>query len=284
MPDGIYRNRPGSRRATDAQGPDRFPGSYKTDSVRPERRRLNRLGELELKLDSCYLLSNINRIPNCARGLSTRLPFSGCVRLALISPPSFYDGFEFRISGAVFFILHRLWQSRMPGLTHMRRLSMKRLVGRLTPAGAIFFLQFILPLPVLATQGHGQPEGLYAHQMAHLFFIISMGVLIYWLRDRKLAAHPGWRFIQYSALFFILWNADAYTVHYLEEQLGLLEISRQGPWVLDIRAPEGFGWLARLYYAAKLDHLLCVPAMVFMYLGLKRFLHEGRAGGGEEQS
>jgi len=79
-----------------------------------------------------------------------------------------------------------------------------------------------------------------------------------------------------SGLFFILWNVDAYTVHYIEEQLDLLKIARQGPWLLEVRAPEGFGWLSRLYYVAKLDHLLSVPALVFMYLGLKRLLHEDR--------
>ena len=26
----------------------------------------------------------------------------------------------------------------------------------------------------LATQTHGQPEGLYVHQMAHVFFLISL--------------------------------------------------------------------------------------------------------------
>ena len=60
--------------------------------------------------------------------------------------------------------------------------------------------------PALATQGHGAPEGLFAHQLAHIFFIISMAVLTYWLRERKLVQAVGWRYIQYSALFFILWN------------------------------------------------------------------------------
>lgn len=150
---------------------------------------------------------------------------------------------------------------------------MKRLLGRTLPIGAIFFLHLAAPLSAWATQGHGQPEGLYAHQMAHLFFIVSMGVLIYWLRDRNLIAIPGWRFIQYSALFFILWNVDAYTAHYIEEQIDLLRIVRQDPWRIEIQAPEGFRWLPYLYYLAKLDHLLSVPALIFMYLGLKRLLN-----------
>lgn len=151
---------------------------------------------------------------------------------------------------------------------------MKRRLGHMLTTGAIFFLHLAVPLSAWATQGHGQPEGLYAHQMAHLFFIVSMGVLIYWLRDHDLVVIPGWRLIQYSALFFILWNVDAYTVHYIEEQVDLLRIVRLGPWRIEIQAPEGFPWLPHLYYLAKLDHLLCVPALFFMYLGLKRLLHE----------
>jgi hypothetical protein len=151
---------------------------------------------------------------------------------------------------------------------------MAHVICRLPAAGIIIFLQWVVPPAAVATQGHGGIEGVYAHQMAHLFFIVSMGVLIYWLRDRRLVAAPGWRFIQYSALFFILWNIDAYTVHYIEEQLNVLQIVRRGPWLLEIRAPEGFQWLGLLYYAAKLDHLLCVPALVLLYVGLKRLSNE----------
>jgi hypothetical protein len=157
---------------------------------------------------------------------------------------------------------------------------MKRLPGHMLPIGAIFLLHLAAPLSAWATQGHGQPEGLYAHQMAHLFFIVSMGVLIYWLRDRNLVAIPGWRLIQYSALFFILWNMGAYTVHYIEEQVELLRIVRLDSWRIEIQAPEGFRWLPYVYYLAKLDHLLCVPALFFMYLGLKRLLNETEADTG----
>ena len=65
----------------------------------------------------------------------------------------------------------------------------------------------------MATQAHGEPEGILAHQLAHLFFILSMGVLIYWLRERNLVVEKAWRCIQYSALFFILWNLDTILAH-----------------------------------------------------------------------
>ena len=73
---------------------------------------------------------------------------------------------------------------------------------------ALFSLMIFTPNPALATQGHGGIEGVYAHQIAHIFFIISMGGLIYWLRQRGLVRERGWQLIRLSAFFFILWNLD----------------------------------------------------------------------------
>jgi hypothetical protein len=128
--------------------------------------------------------------------------------------------------------------------------------------------------PALATQAHSAPEGLYAHQLGHIFFIISMGVLTYWLRERKLVQAVGWRYIQYSALFFILWNVDAFFVHLVEEQLALIDIQRVGLWEINIASTVNSPILVWLYYAAKLDHLLCVPALLFLFFGLRRLLRD----------
>lgn len=136
---------------------------------------------------------------------------------------------------------------------------------------------FFLPAPAAwATQGHGGPEGLYVHQMAHLFFLAGMGLLIFWLRRRRLVASPGWRFIQYACLLFMLWNADAFAVHWLEEQTQLISISRISEWRLLIQTRPGFEWLGAVYYIVKLDHLLCVPALFFLYRGLKRLPAESK--------
>lgn len=135
-------------------------------------------------------------------------------------------------------------------------------------------LLLALPSGVAATQGHGGPEGLYVHQMAHLFFMFAMGLLIYWLRLRRLVDQAGWRLIQYAALFFILWNLDAFIVHLLEEQVDVLSISRPGRWQIAIETQPQWTWLGALYYLVKLDHLLCVPAVVFLYMGLRRLIKE----------
>ncbi len=135
----------------------------------------------------------------------------------------------------------------------------------------------LVPGNALATQGHGGIEGVYAHQFAHVFFIVSMGILIYWLRERKLVQETGWRLIQYSALFFILWNIDTILVHALDDQFRIIQSRGVGTWQIQITDAYSHNFIKLFYYVAKLDHLLCVPALVLLYLGLKR-LKETSAG------
>ena len=47
---------------------------------------------------------------------------------------------------------------------------------------------------------------------------------------------------------------------------------------IQIDTPQGMAWLSIIYYLTKLDHLLCVPALIFLFLGPKTldpFLHSG---------
>jgi len=135
---------------------------------------------------------------------------------------------------------------------------------------AIIAGSWLAPGHALATQGHGGIEGVYAHQFAHVFFMVSMGILIYWLRERKLVQQTGWRLIQYSALFFILWNIDTILVHALDDQFLIIQTQGVGTWQIKITDAYGHNFIKLFYYVAKLDHLLCVPALVLLYLGLKR--------------
>ena len=142
----------------------------------------------------------------------------------------------------------------------------------------VSLLAFTLaPGTAQATQGHSGIEGVYVHQLAHVFFAFSLGTFIYWLRRRGLAKDAGWRLLQYAAFCFILWNADAFTVHFLEEQWRVMTVSRPDPSLIRVSLHTGFEWLGPVYYATKLDHLLCVPAMLFLYLGLRK-LARGAAG------
>jgi len=162
-----------------------------------------------------------------------------------------------------------------PNLHDMRRFA---------PVALAWVLTVVLwPGYALATQGHAGIEGVWVHQFAHLFFLFSMMLLIYWLRQAGLVKVPGWRYIQYAAMFFILWNVDTFLVHFLDEQIQAVRVDNLGGWQIRVVAAGGRTWLSTVYYLAKMDHLLCVPAMIFLMLGLRHMLkdvHPAESGKG----
>lgn len=139
----------------------------------------------------------------------------------------------------------------------------------------VFFLTALMAFPpdvVQAIQIHGMSEGIYVHQIAHLFFMISMGFFIHWLRRRQLVKESGWRYIQYMAFFFILWNLDVFILHLLDEQLGVVQVNLIDLTHIRIQTANGMRWLEIFYYLARLDYLFCVPALFFLNLGLSHLV------------
>ncbi len=152
--------------------------------------------------------------------------------------------------------------------------------------GSVAFLlaMLLFPLPAFAVQVHAEPEGLYVHQMAHIFFIFSMGTLIYWLRERRLTAHKGWRRLQYAAFFFILWNLNALINHHLEGREDLFSVATPGVFTAWISPNPGVEWVALVSYVTKMDHLLCVPAIVFLFSSLHHLLRSADGGRVKEEA
>lgn len=143
----------------------------------------------------------------------------------------------------------------------------------------VFFLAalswtILCPDQALATCDYGRPEGVHTHQLAHIFFIFSMGILIYRLREKKPHLSSGWKFIQYSAFFFILWSLDAFAVHFMDEQFNIIQIKTIGLWQIKINDCFDNNLLKFFYYLARMDYLLCMPAFIFLYYGLRRLLKE----------
>lgn len=130
-----------------------------------------------------------------------------------------------------------------------------------------------------ATQEHADPEGLYSHQIAHIFFMFSMLLLAFQvMRSRPL--HEGWRFIGLASIAFFLWNLNVFTVHLIREYIGP-ELLRgpSGNWaqMLDISGPG-----AKVFYAGKiLDHFFLSGALILFVLGLRKLV--GKSGLWEEQ-
>ena len=132
----------------------------------------------------------------------------------------------------------------------------------------------LIPSKGYAIQLHASSEGIITHQIGHLFFLFSMGALIFTITGKRLDKQKGWRLIQYSAFFFILWNLGAFTAHFLDNQIHAIKIENISLYKIKLITNNGSSALAWVYYVLKLDHLLCVPAMFFLYKGLSSLVNE----------
>lgn len=128
------------------------------------------------------------------------------------------------------------------------------------------------PAPVLAIQMHGGNAGIIAHQIGHLFFLFAMVALMFTINSQGLIRQKGWRRIQLGALFFIFWNLDTLVAHFLDNQIEVVHIESLSITRLAVVTQADSPLLAVIYYLLKMDHLWCVPAMVFLYLGLGSLL------------
>lgn len=141
---------------------------------------------------------------------------------------------------------------------------------------------FLFPGDAQAIQRHLPLEGITTHQMGHLFFLISMVVLIFMISGKNLSGQKGWRMIQYSAFFFILWNLDAILGHFLDNQIYAVKLEHVSVMEAQIVFDEEYPFIYYLYYLLKLDHLLAVPAMFLFYRGLSALL-DGHGQTGPEK-
>lgn len=126
--------------------------------------------------------------------------------------------------------------------------------------------------PALAVQLHGAPEGLYVHMLAHVFYFAALLFLLLILRKRPPGHSAAWRNFRLALVFFLLWNTDTFIVHWLASRLPDTAFVGHSLWNHRLAGPLTPGrWI---YYLGRFDHLLCVPAMFFLVLSLRRLCHE----------
>jgi hypothetical protein len=138
---------------------------------------------------------------------------------------------------------------------------------------ALLLLPLILTLfapgEALALQVHSEPEGVYVHQMAHLHYIFAL-TYFYWDIRRTSFTDYGWRFLQMFCLLMICWNVIAFTGHYIDLSLDSQAFERTGNY-LQTRLLSPLTFNNFLYFITKLDHLVSVPALFFLFLGVRSF-------------
>ncbi len=122
--------------------------------------------------------------------------------------------------------------------------------------------------PALAIQSHGPPEGLYVHLFGHILYGLAMLGFAFRIRISRLAKDKAWRFMAIGAVLLACWNGWAIVGHVVAKNISadhfLLNV--QGiRTALIMDTP--ISWF---YYLLKMDHLICVPALLFIYLALRR--------------
>lgn len=134
-----------------------------------------------------------------------------------------------------------------------------------------------LPEFAWAFQPHAAPEGHYVHQMAHILFMGAL-IYLYWHIGRaQVLVSKGWKYLQIFCLLFFLWNLLTFTGHAAAVHVYSEDIILQvGSWKSYLLPPYHLAKI--LYYFARLDHLLSVPAMFFLYISLKTFHKDAMRG------
>lgn len=130
------------------------------------------------------------------------------------------------------------------------------------------FLAAVVPTPALALQIHDAPEGLYVHQIGHVLFAIAMLGFALRIRHSKLSKEKSWRLMSVGAVLFVLWNGWAFFGHILAILIPKEHFSRGSSGLKSILVSHSP--IDTLYYLFQMDHLICFPALVFIYLALKQ--------------
>ncbi|HHD56190.1 MAG TPA: hypothetical protein ENK89_00735 [Desulfobulbaceae bacterium] len=132
-----------------------------------------------------------------------------------------------------------------------------------------FLLQCTLATsPAFAIQLHGPPEGLYVHQIGHVLYGLAMLGFAFRIRVSRLAHMTAWKLMTLGAFLLACWNGWAFIAHILDIRVPSIDflLNEQGIKMgLILRTPVDW-----LYYLFKMDHLICVPALLCIYLSLRR--------------
>ncbi|NQS71910.1 MAG: hypothetical protein HQQ73_07120 [Desulfobulbaceae bacterium] len=121
----------------------------------------------------------------------------------------------------------------------------------------------------LALQIHGGPEGLYVHQMAHVHYFFALVFFLWYIR-RAAFTSRGWQFLQLFCLLMGLWNILAFVGHIAATHVEPTSLVQDSHY-LTTRLLPPYSVNNLVFYLAKLDHLLCVPALFCLYMAIRIF-------------
>lgn len=134
---------------------------------------------------------------------------------------------------------------------------------------APLLLVLLLCKDAWALQTHGSTEGIVVHQLAHIQYLGALAYL-FWDIRRSSFTGVGWVYLQRFCLLMMFWNAIAFIGHFSQMSLTEGAISTEDGYLSALLLlPVTFGkWV---YYVTALDHLVCAPALFFLFLAMRSF-------------
>jgi hypothetical protein len=136
------------------------------------------------------------------------------------------------------------------------------------------FLLLLQSAEAWALQPHGGGEGLYIHQMAHVFFMGTLTYLYLHTRRTQDLVSRGWRYLRLFCVLLFFWNLMAFVGHHTALHLPLYDFIETGTWNERLVSPLSV--MKVIYYIAKMDHFLTVPALLALFLSLRSFYLDAR--------
>jgi len=131
--------------------------------------------------------------------------------------------------------------------------------------GFMLLLGCLLPDSALAFQAHDY-SGLYIHQLAHLFLIISLFFFTIKARRTNLVSLKAWKYIIAGTWLLMFWSFATMSGHFLDLQITEEDLFL--PIGANIPVLRLTDWQEILYYILIQDHLIVIPAMFLFYRGL----------------
>ena len=130
-----------------------------------------------------------------------------------------------------------------------------------------FTLAVFWPTAALAVQQHGGAEGLVAHQIGHAFFAGCIGYLLLKVFHTGMNS-SGWREFKTFLWLIVAWNVLTFSGHWMWEHVDPAKYTRLNNQIVSYRVD---GIVDGYFYLTRLDHLLMVPAFVFLLLALRKW-------------
>ena len=144
------------------------------------------------------------------------------------------------------------------------------------------FLFFLEAGKVWAFQEHPSPEGLIAHELAHLFYAGAMILFAYRLKVTGLSQRPHWNYIRWAAFLLVFWNIWAFIGHLLEviTTPHIVPVPKPGEIIHYCQRKLVISSIKDLaYFIFKNDNIFALIAFYLIFLGvnrMERILKEGR--------